>query len=149
MIFLNRKIVQEVLDNNKPKEKIIKNLLLAFLFGGFICLLGECIYKLCLDVIKLEENTSKFLMYSMLIITSSILTGFGIFDKIGRYAGAGTIIPITGFANSLTSSSIESKPEGLFCGIFMNMFKLAGSVVASGVIFGLIVGIIKYLVGLI
>ena len=149
MIFLNRKIVQEVLDNNKPKNKVIKNMILAFLFGGLICLIGEIIYYIFLNVLKFNEADSKFMMYSILIVTASILTGLGIFDKIGKFAGAGTIIPICGFANSLTSSAIESKPEGLFCGIFFNMFKLAGSVMASGIIAGIVVGLIKYLVWLI
>ena len=87
-------------------------------------------------------------MYSDLILSASIITGFGYYDKIGKVAGSGSIIPITGFANSITSSAIESKPEGVFCGIFMNIFKLAGSVIASGIVSGIIVGLIKYLVNL-
>ena len=148
MIFLNRKIVQEVLDTNKEKNRTIKNLIFAFLIGGLICLMGEVVYTLCLKVFKFSENTSKFIMYSDLILSASIITGFGYYDKIGKVAGAGTIVPITGFANSITSSAIEAKPEGIFCGIFMNIFKLAGSVIASGIVSGIIVGLIKYLVNL-
>ena len=148
MIFLNRKIVQEVLDNNKEKNNTIKNLIFAFLIGGLICLMGEVVYTFCLKVFKFSENTSKFIMYSDLILSASIITGFGYYDKIGKVAGSGSIIPITGFANSITSSAIESKPEGVFCGIFMNIFKLAGSVIASGIVSGIIVGLIKYLVNL-
>ena len=148
MIFLNRKIVQDVLDNNKQKNNIVKNLIFAFLIGGAICLFGEIVYTLCYKVFKFSEDTSKFIMYSNLIISASFITGFGYYDKIGKIAGAGSIIPITGFANSITSSSIEAKPEGLFCGVFMNVFKLAGSVIASGVVSGIIIGMIKYLVSL-
>ena len=147
MIFLNRKIVQEVLDNNKEKNNTIKNLIFAFLIGGLICLMGEVVYTF-LKVFKMSENTAKFIMYADLIVSASIITGFGYYDKIGKVAGAGTIVPITGFANSITSSAIESKPEGIFCGIFMNVFKLAGSVIASGIVSGIIVGLIKYLVNL-
>ena len=148
MIFLNRKIVQEVLDNNKEKNNTIKNLIFAFLIGGLICLMGEVVYTFCLKVFKMSENTAKFIMYSDLIVSASIITGFGYYDKIGKVAGSGSIIPITGFANSITSSATESKPEGVFCGIFMNIFKLAGSVIASGIVSGIIVGLIKYLVNL-
>jgi stage V sporulation protein AC len=110
--------------------------------------MGEVVYTLCYKVFKLSENTAKFIMYTDLIVSASIITGFGYYDKIGKVAGAGTIIPITGFANSITSSAVEAKPEGIFCGIFMNVFKLAGSVIASGIVSGIFVGLIKYLVEL-
>ena len=148
MIFLNKKIVYDVLDNNKQKRKIVKNMLFAFLYGGTICLFGEIILVVSKDIFNLNNDISKQIMYLILIFSSCLLTGLGYYDKLGRFGGTGTIIPITGFANSMTSAAIESKPEGLCCGIFMNMFKLAGSVIASSIVFGVIVGIISWVIGL-
>ena len=144
---MNKKIVYNVLDNNKQKRNIIKNMLLAFLYGGTICLLGEIILFFGTNVLNFKEDASKHLMYFCLIFLSCLFTGIGIYDKLGKPAGAGTIIPITGFANSVTSATIESKPEGLCCGIFMNMLKLAGSVITSAIISGVFVGLISYIVG--
>ena len=97
-------------------------------------------------VFKIDEDTSKMLMSLVLVSITAILTGFGVFDKIGEVAGAGTIVPITGFANSLTSSALESKSEGIITGILTNMFKLAGAVIATAIISAFIVGSIIYFV---
>ncbi len=148
MIFLNKKIVYNVLDNNKQKRNILKNMLFSFLYGGTICLFGEILLFFSKEVFNLNIDVSKSIMYFGLIFSSCLLTGFGVYDKLGRFGGTGTIIPITGFANSMTSAAIESKPEGLCCGIFMNMFKLAGSVISSSIVFGIIVGIISLVVDL-
>ena len=86
------------------------------------------------------------IMYLVLIFSSCLTTGFGFYDKLGRFGGTGTIIPITGFANSMTSAGIESKPEGLCLGIFMNLFKLAGSVISSSIVFGVLVGLISWVI---
>ena len=85
------------------------------------------------------------MMYIMIIVITSFLTGFGLFDKIGQFSGAGTIVPITGFANSMTSSALESKSEGIILGILTNMFKLAGAVIVSGVVSAVFFGTIIYL----
>ena len=85
----------------------------------------------------------------MLVLIACLLTGFGVYDRIGQFAGAGTIVPITGFANSMASSALESKSEGIIVGIIMNMFKLAGSVIVVGVLSAYILGLIRYLWGLI
>ena len=85
-------------------------------------------------------------MALVLVSIAAILTGFGIFDKIGEVAGAGTIIPITGFANSLTSSALESKSEGIITGILTNMFKLAGAIIVTGIVSSFIVGTIIFLI---
>ena len=81
-----------------------------------------------------------------LVALAVILTGFGLYSKLGEFAGAGTIVPITGFANSLTSSALESKSEGIITGILTNMFKLAGAVIAAGIISAFIVGTVIYLI---
>ena len=79
-----------------------------------------------------------------LILISSILTGIGIYDKIGQFAGAGSAVPVTGFANSMTSAALEHKSEGLVLGVATNMFKLAGNVIVFGVVSAYVVGIIRY-----
>jgi stage V sporulation protein AC len=98
------------------------------------------------DILEIEKDTSNILMAMVLVFIASLLTGIGIFDKIGEFAGAGTIVPITGFANSLTSSTLESKSEGIITGILTNMFKLAGAVIAAGIISAFIVGTVIYLI---
>lgn len=137
---------KRILKETNPKINYFKNALMAFLFGGIISLIGEGLLKLYEYVFKLEHNISTSLMSITIIVIASILTGLGIFDKIGQIAGAGTYLPITGFANSMTSSAIESRSEGLIFGILTNMLKLAGTVIVTGVISAFIVSTLLYLV---
>ena len=132
-------------DQNKIKRPIFKNALKAFLVGGLISLIGQGFLDLYIKVLKLDKSISNSLMSITLVFIASLLTGLGIFDKIGQFAGAGSFIPITGFSNSLTASALESKSEGLVLGIMMNMFKLAGSVIVAGAISAFIAGSIVYL----
>ena len=143
---MKNKIYNQILDNEQIKRPIIKNAIKAFIIGGLICVFGELLIMLFNKVFKIDEDTSKMLMSLVLVSITAILTGFGVFDKIGEVAGAGTIIPITGFANSLTSSALESKSEGIITGILTNMFKLAGAVIATAIISAFIVGSIIYFV---
>lgn len=142
---MNNQIVQKVINKNKPKINYFKNLLWAFLIGGLIGLSGEILFKIFHTTLKLSKENSLSLMSMSLIIISSILTGFGIYDKIGQVAGAGTILPITGFSNSMTSVALESKTEGLIQGIFANMLKLAGTVIISGSLVAFVVSFLIYL----
>lgn len=142
---MNNQIVQKVINKNKPKIYYFKNLLWAFLIGGLIGLSGEILFKIFHTILKLSKENSLSLMSMSLIIISSILTGFGIYDKIGQVAGAGTILPITGFSNSMTSAALESKTEGLIQGIFANMLKLAGTVIISGSLVAFVVSFLIYL----
>jgi stage V sporulation protein AC len=131
--------------NQQIKRPIFKNALKAFLVGGLISLIGQGFLDLYIKVLKLDKSISNSLMSITLVFIASLLTGLGIFDKIGQFAGAGSFIPITGFSNSLTASALESKSEGLVLGIMMNMFKLAGSVIVAGAISAFIAGSIVYL----
>lgn len=142
---MKNKIYNQILDKEEIKRPIIKNSIIAFVIGGLICLFGECLIVLFNKVFKIEQKTSQMLMALVIVSITALLTGIGIFDKIGEIAGAGTIIPITGFANSLTSSSLESKSEGIITGILTNMFKLAGAIIATGIISSFIIGTIIYL----
>lgn len=143
---MKNKIYNQILDNEQIKRPIIKNSIKAFIIGGLICAFGELLIMLFNKGFKIDEDTSKMLMSFVLVLITAILTGFGVFDKIGEVAGAGTIVPITGFANSLTASALESKSEGIITGILTNMFKLAGAVIATAIISAFIIGSIIYFV---
>lgn len=144
MLKNKNEIIKQALDNNKIKRPIFKNAIKAFLVGGIIALIGQGFLDLYNIVFGFEENISSSLMSISLVFISSILTGIGLFDKIGQFAGAGTFIPITGFSNSLTSAALESKSEGLVLGIMTNMLKLAGAVIVSGAVSAFITSCIIY-----
>ena len=109
-------------------------LFFAFVIGGLIGLVGQSIIYLFNKILGIDNKTANSLMSLTIVGITSVLTAFGLFDKLGQIAGAGTYIPITGFANSMTSSAIEGKSEGLILGIMSNMFKLAGAVIVAGVV---------------
>ena len=143
---MKNKVYNKILDSVEVKRPIIKNSIFAFLIGGGICLSGEGLIFLFNDLLKIEIKQSQMLMALVLVSVASILTGFGLFDKIGEVAGAGTIVPITGFANSLTSSALEAKSEGIICGILTNMFKLAGAIIVTGIVSAFTIGTIIYFI---
>lgn len=136
----NLGVYKEVLQNNPVKRPILKNALMAFIFGGLIGGIAEGLIQFYLNIIHCDENVSKSMMSMTIVFMTSFLTGIGVFDKIGQVAGAGTFLPITGFANSMTSASIEGKSEGVILGIMSNMFKLAGTVIVAGVVSAFISG---------
>ena len=142
---MEQNIFKKALDNNKIKRPVFINCVKAFIIGGIICLLGEILLNFFYKNLKLNYNDSKSMMYIVIISVTAILTGLGIFDKIGQKSGAGTLVPITGFANSMTSAALESKSEGIVLGILSNMFKLAGAVIVSGVVSAIFFGTIIYL----
>ena len=129
---------------NSPK---ILNCAKAFIFGGSICTFGQFL-NWGFEKLGFSEDYVKALTPSVLIIIASILTGVGVFDKIAKHAGAGTIVPITGFANSVVSPALEFKTEGLIMGTGANIFKIAGPVIAYGIFSAAIYGLIAYLLKL-
>lgn len=143
----NLKNKLEKIKKNEPKRNILKNSLKAFLVGGLICALCEGIFMLY--HLKFDKDISNSYTILTIIFISAILTTFGVYDRIGQFAGCGSIVPITGFANSMTSSAIESHSEGLVLGVLNNIFKLAGSVISVSIICGVISGLIRYLGGVI
>lgn len=145
---MNQKI-SKVMQETKPKKAILKNALRAFLVGGLICLFGQVLIFLFQKGFNFSKEEASNITVGLLVLIACLLTGFGVYDRIGQFAGAGTIVPITGFANSMASSALESKSEGIIVGIIMNMFKLAGSVIVVGVLSAYILGLIRYLWGLI
>ncbi|WP_334077328.1 stage V sporulation protein AC [Paenibacillus sanfengchensis] len=139
---------QQIAKKHKPKTKVFTNCLKAFLVGGLICLLGQCIQQLFMTYGGMTSREASSPTVAVLIIISVILTSLGVYDKIAQWAGAGSAVPVTGFANSMCSSAIESKAEGLVLGVGANMFKLAGSVIVFGVVAAFVVGVIHVIFGL-
>lgn len=135
-----------MVDKASPNSPILLNCIKAFLIGGLICTIGQLIMTL-LENAGLGEKEIQAGTSSILIIITAILTGIGIFDKIARHAGAGTIVPITGFANSVVSPALEFKHEGMILGTAAQMFSIAGPVIVYGIgssfIYGLIIYIFK------
>jgi len=132
----------------QPKPPYFMNCFKAFLIGGLICLCGQGIQNFYMNVFHFSEKDAGNPTVATLILISALLTGFGVYDKIGQFAGAGSAVPVTGFANSMTSAAIEHRSEGLVLGVATNMFKLAGSVIVFGVVAAYIVGMIRYFYGL-
>ncbi len=141
---MEKQIFKKALDQNKVKRPILKNTLKAFLVGGVISLIAEGLLEFYLKILKIEEEYSNSLMSITLVFIASALTGLGIYDRIGQQSGAGSFIPITGFANSMTSAAMESKSEGVVLGIMNNMFKLAGSIIVAGIVSSFVVANIIY-----
>lgn len=127
-----------------PRPPLARNAVIAFLSGGLICLIGQLLQNLYASFGYSTQEASSATV-STVIFIGSLLTGLGIFDQIARFAGAGTAVPVTGFANSLTSAALEFKKEGLVTGLSSKMFTLAGSVIVLGVVTAFVAGIIKSL----
>ncbi|MGM9899028.1 MAG: SpoVA/SpoVAEb family sporulation membrane protein [Bacilli bacterium] len=138
-------ICKKVIESNPVKRPIIKNAIKAFIIGGIVGLISEGLIDLFTNIFNIETKIANSLMSMTLVAVTSLLTGVGIFDKLGQFSGAGTFIPITGFANSMTSSALEGKSEGVVLGIMSNMFKLAGAVIVAGVVSAFISGTIIFL----
>ncbi len=130
-----------------PNSPVGKDCIKAFLIGGLICAIGEVIYQLVEG--SLEEKTARLTVSVILIAVTVILTGLQVFDNIAKHAGAGTLVPITGFANSVVAPAIEFKAEGFVLGLGAKMFIIAGPVLVYGITASAIYGLILYLFSLI
>ena len=132
-----------------PKTHAWPTLFRSFVIGGLICTLGQGINDLIMLGFPQMSQTSAW-AYTLitLIFLASLLTGFGVYDQIGKYAGGGSIVPITGFSNSIASPSIEFKSEGIIYGVCVKMFTIAGPVIVFGTVASVAVGLIYWIVGL-
>ena len=124
-----------------------KDFVFAYIIGGFICVIGQLFKELYISL-NLSEEEVTMLVPITLVFIAALLTGLGIFDKIAKHAGAGTLVPITGFANAVVSPAIEFKTEGWVLGLGANIFKIAGPVIAYGTIASVIYGLVYWLIGL-
>ena len=128
-----------------PRSPIMKDCAKAFLFGGTLCLLGQLLRFVYLSYLGCSEQEAGTWVSVTLIGLAAILTGFGVFDKIAKHAGAGTLVPITGFANAVVSSAIDSKAEGWILGVGAKIFTIAGPVLLYGIASGALYGVIYWL----
>ena len=140
---MNSNDKKELIKKHSPSSTIFKNSLLAFIFGGFICVVGQLLLELYL-YLGCDEKVAGMLVTVTLIFIAALLTGLGIFDKIGRYAGAGTLVPVTGFSNAVVSEAMDSKSEGYVLGVGAKIYTVAGPVILYGLLSGVIYGIIYY-----
>ncbi|HEY8389423.1 MAG TPA: stage V sporulation protein AC [Clostridia bacterium] len=131
-----------------PKQTTWKSLFNAYWIGGLICLLGQVLFDLARLIFKVSEDKASTIALIVLIFLTALLTGIGIFDKIAYYAGGGTFLPITGFANAISSAAIEFKAEGLIFGLSSKFYTVAGPVIVNGILSSFIVGLIYYIIGL-
>ncbi len=134
----------DYVDKKSPNSPILKNCFNAFWVGGLICTIGQIIMDFC-KYKGMDETGASTVVSITLIAISAILTGLNIFNKIGKFAGAGSLIPITGFANSIVSPAIEYKSEGYVMGVGGKMFTVAGPVLVFGISASVIIGIIAVL----
>lgn len=131
-------------DKRAKKSPLLKDTVKAFLVGGLICTIGQCFAELY-KMIGISEEIVKTLVPSTLILITAILTGIGVFDNIAKFGGAGTLVPITGFANAMTSPALDSKSEGYVLGVGANMFKIAGPVILYGTVASVVYGVIYWI----
>ncbi len=131
-------------DKASPNSPVIKNCIKAFIFGGGICFFSQ-ILNFVFQRAGLKEDGVKLATPSVIIIITAILTGIGVYDKIARHAGAGTIVPISGFANAVVSPALEFQHEGFILGTAAQMFSIAGPVIVYGISSAFLYGLIVFI----
>jgi stage V sporulation protein AC len=138
---------KERIKRHSPPSPYLKNSLFAFISGGTVCLFGEVLANLFIKL-GIKSEDSYLLVTVSLIFIASLLTGLGVFDKIARFAGAGTLVPVTGFANAVVSPALDTRCEGYILGVGAKIFTVAGPVILYSVLSGTLYGLIYYFVTL-
>ncbi len=145
---MDKKTYRKFADAHAPHSPMGKNCLFAFLIGGAICTVGQGLRSLYLGPCGLDSKSAGTLTSVTLIFFAVLLTGLGVFDKIAKVAGAGTLVPITGFANAVVSPAIDSHAEGLILGVGAKIFTVAGPVLLYGTLAGAVYGVIYWVASL-
>lgn len=141
---MNKQRYKRFADAHAPRSPIVKDCLHAFLVGGLICTLGQGLTTLYTSVCGMEKEDAGTLTAVTLVFLAALLTGLGIFCKIAKFAGAGTLVPITGFANAVVSPAIDSRAEGWVLGVGAKIFTVAGPVLLYGTLSGALYGVIYW-----
>jgi len=144
--IMEKKLYEKIVMNHKPKETRVQNAVIAFLVGGVMGALGQFLIEFYSYYLDISTNDAAIFMIITLIFLASLFTALGFFDKWVKWARCGLIIPITGFAHSMTSAAIEFKKEGFVTGLGANLFKLAGTVILYGVVSAYFFGIIRLII---
>lgn len=136
---------KQLLEKYSVKSPLVKDFLMSYLFGGGICVIGELI-KMALISLGVNEQDAGTLTTITVIFVASALTGLGVFDRIAKHAGAGTLVPVTGFSNAVTSQAMDAKSEGIILGVGAKIFTVAGPVILFGITSGVVYGIIYFVI---
>lgn len=139
---------QQLQQRHELKRPVLKNCIRAFWVGGLICIVGQAISYFYIYFFNFTEQSVGNPTVATMVFLSMLLTGFGIYDRLGQFGGAGSAVPVTGFGNAVISAAIEHRTEGFVLGVGGNMFKLAGSVILFGVFSAFVVALIKTLLGM-
>ncbi|MEH7014531.1 stage V sporulation protein AC [Neobacillus niacini] len=139
---------QQLQQRHELKRPVLKNCIRAFWVGGLICIVGQAISYFYIYFFNFTEQNVGNPTVATMVFLSMLLTGFGIYDRLGQFGGAGSAVPVTGFGNAVISAAIEHRTEGFVLGVGGNMFKLAGSVILFGVFSAFVVALIKTLLGM-
>ena len=142
---MSKQTYRRFADAHAPRSPISRNCAGAFVIGGCVCLLGELLRQSFLNWLKLSPTDAGTLTSVSLILVAVTLTGLGVFDKLAKVAGAGTLVPITGFANSVVSPAIDSSAEGLILGVGAKIFTVSGPVLLYGTLAGAVYGVIYWI----
>jgi stage V sporulation protein AC len=145
---MTKETYKKYADSRAPKSPVVKDCLRAFLVGGLICTLGQGLTDIYTKLCGVEKQDAGTLTACTLVLIAAILTGLGVFDSIAKYAGAGTLVPITGFANAVVSPAIDSKSEGLILGVGAKIFSVAGPVLLYGTLAGTAYGVVYWIASL-
>lgn len=140
----NRSDYKKMVEKSTPNSPMAINILKAFLVGGIICCIGQVLRDIAAGPLKLNAEGAGMFTSVVLVFLGATLTGVGLYDKLGRWAGAGSAVPITGFANSVVSPAMEFKHEGWVMGTGSKIFTIAGPVIACGVTSSVVVGLIYW-----
>lgn len=133
---------QQIAKQAEPKRHLLRNCLRAFLVGGLICVIGQLVQTGFVEWFGFDKKDAGNPTVAIMILLSVLLTGFGVYDKIAQWAGAGSAVPVTGFANAMASSAIEHRSEGFVLGVGGKMFKVAGPVIVWGTVAAFAVAIV-------
>lgn len=145
---IDKKTYKKFADAHAPRSPLGRDCAWAFVVGGGICMLGEALRRLYAGPLRMPGEDAATLTSVTLILCAVLLTGLGWFDRIGKKAGAGTLVPITGFANSVVSPAIDSHAEGLILGVGAKIFTISGPVLLYGTLAGAVWGVIYWVIGL-
>ncbi|MGD7045305.1 stage V sporulation protein AC [Jeotgalibacillus proteolyticus] len=141
----SEKSYQSLVEAHDRKRPVLINCIKAFLVGGLICIIGQAVTVFYITFFSFTEQTAGNPSVATMIFFAMFLTGFGVYDRLGQFAGAGSAVPVTGFGNAVISAAIEHKTEGYVLGVGGNIFKLAGSVIVFGVFAAFLLATIKTL----
>jgi stage V sporulation protein AC len=144
---MNKQEYSEYVSRHVPRSKAARNMLRAFVSGGIICTVGQILHSLY-EKVGMESEAAGGAVSVTLVLLGALLTAFGVYDKIAKFGGAGTLVPVTGFANAVVSPALEYKTEGKITGTAAKMFVISGPVIVYGVSTGAIYGLILWLTGL-